>query len=130
MPKILQAYGEPGKHVEEWNWCKPDEPVSIRGFVCANECDCGCGRSFTGCRTSKATSRAKVVAVTFDELMNVRELLRKEVLRGWANSEEIANAAVKTFEETCDLLAEFPTGMVLAVKKRDNGFELKELFCE
>lgn len=84
MAKCLTSFGPYGKFSSHWNWCDPGELVGTHGKICEQEeyriSVCGCGISFFGLESSKATTQAlvcNIAQVKYDRVLE-RFLLKKE----------------------------------------------------
>lgn len=126
MPKMLVAYGSRGRYGSQWNWCDGDEPVGVDGFVCDGACSCGCGRSFVGILSRKATTLAAVVEVSQDVFDGHREALRKSAAASWGDNAEIGDRAAALFDELSGEVFEFGVGSVLSVVRGD-GVRLEKV---
>jgi hypothetical protein len=125
MTKILKAHGDQGnfKHgwVGHWNWCT-DEPVHTHGFVCDNACSCGCNRSFVGIDSAKSTTQAQVIEVTDRELENIKLRLHNRTMLGWNKNENMAKAALASFDILTDELDNFKVGAILTTYRYREGY--------
>jgi hypothetical protein len=124
MPKILMAHGDPGNHGQDWNWCEDAEPVGYHGFVCDNTCSCGCGRSFIGTRSAKATTQVVVREVSDQEFLEMRNTLWMTTLAFWGGSERVAKEALAAFDDLSLNLEQFKDGDVLRVNKLEDPITL------
>jgi hypothetical protein len=110
-----------GQRDNDFSWTQAGEPV-YPGFVCArDEKDpdggCGCGRSFSGLVTGKATTTAVIreLAMTKDQL---REAVYNSYVRGgWitpAEPDPLDDMIVDgTLEEMLEIGGMFPAGSVI-----------------
>lgn len=96
------------------------ELVARYGFVCDSErpdgSGCGCGRSFSGLRTHRATTTAMVVEMdmTLEEWRSA--LYETLVDTGWAgvmDDDDVADLIDEVTELDLDEIQDLPTGQVL-----------------
>lgn len=117
MTKALYPFGPSGFHSQHWNWCRPNELVGTHGGVCLSRHDknCGCGVSFTGIYSNKATSQAIVIPIEEYELdfLIQKTYQHKKKHKG--------REKARHFKEHMDwLLGElwkYPIGQILLVEK-------------
>lgn len=125
--KILVAYGE----TEEghWNWCNPGEMVSVHGLLCHTDDKrlvCGCGISFTGCVSSKGTTRAVVRDVPDKWFEHLASEFAEAQEKAWpgAELEDKRKLAMDWLLGIPECLERFEDGQVLCIDKMPGGFNL------
>jgi hypothetical protein len=99
--KILTAYGKKGlvqgtrrTGRDHWNWCNKAEIVSRPYLICDSPASCGCDRSFVGIHSAKSTTKALVVESSFLVVKEALANFHEQTLKGWSQSNEIADKAV------------------------------------
>lgn len=127
--KILQAYGDSGNDGKDFNWCNKDEIVGTHGFVCDSVCSCGCNISFSGIHSAKATTRAVVRDVPVSVVTTAITELYETTKKGWGDSVNIAERAVRNFMKLLDKLnapASEPDGTIVRMSPDGNICLVKE----
>ena len=121
--KLLVATTETqGKRASDFSWCVPGEVVSPNGFICDRDRDsgdpdsgCGCGRSFTGLNSHKATTTALVKDIdgyTLGDLVTAVLATREQ--EGWADGDEDPGRTARQLAEALAAVAAgYDTGTVL-----------------
>ena len=111
--KVMVATAQmQGERNTDFDYCIEGELVWI-GMVCADDRrdpdgECGCGRSFAGMNSHRATTTARVADVGMD-FAHYAEALRSSLkAQGWPTREAIPMAG-----ELADIAADFPIGAVL-----------------
>lgn len=108
--KILIA--EKDAHPDGFTYTSPNEWVKF-GMECCNSMTCGCGRSFIGFDTCKATTAARVADADVSPEEYAARLRASEDAAGWGaylSDDEIARDAT----ELLRIAASFKTGDILA----------------
>jgi hypothetical protein len=111
--KLLVATAQlQGERSTDFNYCIEGELVWI-GLICATDRrdpdgGCGCGRSFAGMNSHRATTTARIADVPID-FPHYAEALRSSLkAQGWPTRDAIPMAGALS-----DLAADFPIGAVL-----------------
>lgn len=116
--KLLTATSRTqGQRDNDFNWCVDGELVIVAGTICERDREdpdggCGCGRSFAGLNSSKATTTALVKDIDFsheDAAEAIRSALEQS---GWLHYLDEADIDV-VVEDALELAAEFEVGDVL-----------------
>ena len=112
MKVLVATEASQGERSNDFNFCIEGELVWI-GVVCATDernpdGGCGCGRSFAGMNSHRATTTARIAEVELD-FPHYAEALRSSLkAQGWPTRDAIPMAA-----ELSDIAAGFPLGAVL-----------------
>jgi hypothetical protein len=111
-----------GQRDSDFTWCVEGELVTVAGVICGRDRaegpdgGCGCGRSFGGLNSHKATTTAIVKDVegfTFDDLLEAVFSYRQQA--GWleeGNAQHDADVKHETCE-LAELAAQYDTATVL-----------------
>ena len=111
--KLLVATAQTqGERSNDFNYCVEGELVWIADSCLTDQRDpdggCGCGRSFAGMSSHRATTTARVAELDID-FPHYAEALRASLkAQGYPTRDAIPFAG-----ELADIAAEFPTGAVL-----------------
>ena len=112
MKAMVATAQTQGARSTDFNHCVEGELVWI-GLVCAADRrdpdgGCGCGRSFAGMNSHRATTTARIAEIGLD-FAHYAEALRSSLkAQGWPTREAIAMAG-----ELADIADDFPVGAVL-----------------
>jgi hypothetical protein len=112
MKVLVATAALQGMRGNDFNFCIEGELVWI-GMVCSTDSrdpdgDCGCGRSFNGMASHRATTTARVAEVDLD-FAHYAEALRTSLKdQGWPT-----RGAIPLAGELADLAESFPIGAVL-----------------
>jgi hypothetical protein len=112
MKVLVATHDTQGQRANDFCYCIEGELVTV-GLVCAaDEGDpdggCGCGRSFSGLNSHKATTTAKVKEVELSEEDYIEALRSSLEQQGWP-TEDVAELAAWLTE----LVDSWPTGAIV-----------------
>jgi hypothetical protein len=123
MKVLVATHETQGQRANDFCYCIEGELVTV-GLVCAadeNDPDggCGCGRSFSGLNSHKATTTAKVKEVDLSEEDYIEALRSSLEQQGWP-TEDVGELAAWLTE----LVASWPTGAI--VERRLDDILIRE----
>lgn len=123
MIKVLFAYGQPGKGEHNWNWCNSSELVGIFGTTCSeteHRCICGCGISFTGTETGKATSQGVVQEIEEEDFSKRLDKFSSAITKRWPGKFYVEYRAwcVESMKVLSEELGRYELEQVLGIEKK------------
>ncbi|MFF3912670.1 hypothetical protein ACFYZB_04165 [Streptomyces sp. NPDC001852] len=126
--KLLTATSRTqGQRDSDFNWCIEGELVIVVDVVCERDREdpdggCGCGRSFAGLNSSKATTTALVKEIDFsreDAAEAIRSALEQSGWLAYFDQDDIDDV----IEDALALAAEFEVGDI--IERRLDDFNVR-----
>jgi hypothetical protein len=106
-----------GDHRGDFAWTADGEYLLI-GFVCDTDRGdpdggCGCGRSFEGISSLRATTTAEVVEAPLSHDEFVSQIIESMTRAGWNEMDDFHRVCEERAEEIEDLIEELPVGTIV-----------------
>ncbi len=113
--RVLVATRAPSSDVDGFTFTREGELVRVKPLgECGNAMGCGCGRSFTGLDTHRATTVAKVVELELTREVLLEKFVTSTLAAGFRRAEDQEVRENEAIDAMLALAAEHPLGGVVA----------------